>query len=277
MRSWFMGLLIIMLHAVFPTFAQEGPPVAKVGEHPIEARDLKDRIMEERKSADMKKVLRSLTPKGQEEILEELIDVELFTLRAKTLGLEKDPEVRRAIDRAVQQVLAKALMEREIQGLDLSDAGLRAYYEAHLQEFTTGARVKARQVNTKTREEARAALQEIRGGKEFSVVASERNIDASRSRGGDLGWVSRGTMVEPFEKALFALGPGQMSDIVETSFGFHVILAEEIDPGKPIPFEKVKEDVKARLIQDHVNRLRMELKRLYPVEINEDVFNSISK
>lgn len=251
--------------------------MAVVGTATIEARDLKDRILEERKSSDMKKVLRSLTPKGHRDILEELIDLEMFALRARAEGLDKDPGVRRAIDRAIEEILAKAFIERELEGQDLSEAGLKAYHEAHLQEFTTGVRVKARHVNTKTRQEAVAALEEIRGGKALSTVASERNIDASRSRGGDLGWVSRGTMVEPFEKALFALAPGQVSDIVETSFGFHVILVEEIDPGKPIPFEKVKEEVRSRIIEERMTRVRMELKALYPVNINEEVLNTLMK
>lgn len=269
--------LLILIWPWNPVLGQEGPAVALVGDRRIEAEDLKDRIVEERKTGDMKKVLRSLTPEGQREILGELIDAELLALRARALGLEKDPEILRAINRAVREVLAKAFLEREMQRLDFSEAGLRAYYESHLQDFTTGVRVRARQINTKTLEEAQTALQEIRGGKAFSAVASERNIDASRSRGGDLGWVSRGTMVAPFEKALFALAPGQVSEIVETSFGFHIILAEEIDPGKPIPFEKVKDVARARMIEDRRNGLAMELRKLYPVKIHEEVLKTLPK
>jgi peptidyl-prolyl cis-trans isomerase SurA len=80
---------------------------------------------------------------------------------------------------------------------------------------------------------AESALAEVRRGADFSVVARRLSDDpGSKERGGDLGWFRRGQMAVPFERAAFRLRPGQISDIVTTSFGYHIILADRVQPGE---------------------------------------------
>jgi parvulin-like peptidyl-prolyl isomerase len=123
----------------------------------------------------------------------------------------------------------------------------------------------------KTRAEAEAALAEVKAGKPFAEVAAARNIDASKARSGDLGWVSPGVMVEPFDEALFALEkPGQMSGIIETSFGFHVIRLDEADLGRLLPFESVKNQVRQVARDEAVARLKRELSAKYVPLVNKD-------
>jgi len=80
---------------------------------------------------------------------------------------------------------------------------------------------------------AESALAEVRGGADFSVVARRLSDDpGSKERGGDVGWFRRGQMALPFERAAFRLRPGQISDIVTTTFGFHIILVDRVQPGE---------------------------------------------
>jgi parvulin-like peptidyl-prolyl isomerase len=80
---------------------------------------------------------------------------------------------------------------------------------------------------TRTKEEARKTIESIiarlKGGEDFGKLAGEFGEDGTKTRGGDLGVFGRGQMVKPFEDAAFALQPGQVSGVVETEFGFHVV------------------------------------------------------
>ncbi len=100
--------------------------------------------------------------------------------------------------------------------------------------------VRAAHILVLTEEEAQAALERINAGEEFEVVAAEISRDVSNAyRGGDLGWFGRGAMVEPFEEAAFTLSPGEISQPVETSFGWHIIkLYERHDDAIVTPAEQ---------------------------------------
>ena len=71
--------------------------------------------------------------------------------------------------------------------------------------------------------EAQEVLQALKNGADFAKTVEARSIDGSRRRGGDLGWFGRGIMIKPFEQAAFALQKGQISDIVKSQFGYHII------------------------------------------------------
>ena len=79
----------------------------------------------------------------------------------------------------------------------------------------------------------------------FADVARKESACPSKAQGGDLGWFPRaGSMVEPFARAAFALKPGTMSDVINTQFGYHLILVTERKPGQPTKFDDVKDMVK---------------------------------
>jgi peptidyl-prolyl cis-trans isomerase C len=244
---------------------------AVVGERTISSSTFQNLLARLRKEGDMRVMLETVTPEGRERILNGLVEQTLLALEARDRGLPGDEAVRRAMESSVDRVLAQAVSQREVASLSLDDATLDEYYTAHLDEFTTGKRVKARQINTRTRKEAEQAVQELEQGRDFGAVATERNIDSSKKQGGELGWVRSGVMVKPFQDALFALDVGQMSEIVETSFGFHIIQVEEIDTGTARPFEAVKDEIRQQIIDQHMVRLKQELKAKYPVRINKEL------
>ena len=100
---------------------------------------------------------------------------------------------------------------------------------------TTGEQVRARHILVETREEAEQVLARLAAGENFDTLAAELSTDESnREQGGDLGWFARGMMVAPFEEAAFALQPGEVSGVVETTFGFHIIRVDERDANRPL-------------------------------------------
>ena len=114
---------------------------------------------------------------------------------------------------------------------------LRAEYEARKQEFSHEEQIRARHILVRTTDPAseaaartklEAARKRIEGGADFGVVAGEVSEEpGAKERGGDLNWFGRGQMVKPFEDAAFALKEGEVSGVVETVFGYHIIKLEE--------------------------------------------------
>lgn len=92
--------------------------------------------------------------------------------------------------------------------------------------------VKARHILVNTSEEAEEILELLENGSDFEQLAQERSIGPSAERGGDLGWFGRAAMVQEFSDAAFALQPGEISDVVQTQFGYHVIKVEDRRDGR---------------------------------------------
>jgi parvulin-like peptidyl-prolyl isomerase len=160
-------------------------------------------------------------------------------------------------------------------GIDTSEQALREYYTAHAREFETAGRVKARHIVVKTEAEAISLLGRLRRNADFAALAREHNIDASKEKSGDLGWVARGVMVKPFENALFSLQAGTIGPIVKTSFGFHIVKAEEIEKARAKPFETVSSDVRQKLIADGIAAARAALAKKHPITVNDAVLKSL--
>lgn len=140
----------------------------------------------------------------------------------------------------------KAWLDTLRKEAGLSEADYRRIIEANLlygklgdlfadRVPTTEEQIHARHILVETEEEAQAVLARLEEGEDFAALAEELSTDESnKEEGGDLGWFPRGMMVPEFEEAAFALQPGEISDIVQTSFGYHIILVEERDPEREL-------------------------------------------
>ena len=101
------------------------------------------------------------------------------------------------------------------------------------------------------KEKTEDILKRIKAGEDFPKLASDLSDDpGSRSKGGDLGFFLRGRMVKSFEDAAFALKPGEMSGVVESPFGYHIIKVEERKDTIIEPYDGVKEKINHKLLQD---------------------------
>lgn len=111
---------------------------------------------------------------------------------------------------------------------------------------------------TKARQTAEALLKRIKAGENFAEIAKVDSYDQSAARGGDVGEITRGETVPQFEKAAFALKPGEVSGVVATQFGFHIIKVTERHPAETEPFDKVKAQIMADLKKDKVYKEMLE-------------------
>lgn len=165
----------------------------------------------------------------------------------------KDPEKRQ-----VSYVLAG--QEAYLAEAKVTENQLREDYEDHSAEYHQEQQVRARHILfglkedapeadvAKIRAEAEKVLGDAKGGKDFTELAKKYSSDPTvNENGGDLGFFTRSRMMPEFSEAAFNLKPGEISDLVRTSYGFHIIKAEEIRPEKNTPFEEVKGKIEARL------------------------------
>ena len=153
------------------------------------------------------------------------------------------------------QLLLEAV-QRAIAGpIELSEDDISTYFDENRQQYETEERIQASHILVETQEEAQQILEELSSGSDFGLIARERSIDpGSGPAGGDLGWFGRGQMVAPFEQAALALEVGEISGIVETDFGYHIILLtgheEESHPELAEVVDQVRLDAEGEVITE---------------------------
>ncbi|WP_239613987.1 peptidylprolyl isomerase [Cohnella mopanensis] len=127
----------------------------------------------------------------------------------------------------------------------VTDDALKAYFDKNKDTFaTTPKEVRASHILLPTKEEADAVLAELKAGKDFATLAKEKSQDGSKDKGGDLGFFGTGKMDADFEAAAFALAKGEMSDVVQSQFGYHIIKVTDVKEAVVPEFDTVKADVK---------------------------------
>ncbi len=144
----------------------------------------------------------------------------------------------------------------------VTDKEIRSYYDQNRHAFRQPEQVRAGYIlikvdaaaNQAKRSEARKKIEDIRkkavAGEDFAALARTHSEDPTAKNGGDMGFVREGQLLKPIEEALFTLKPGEVSDIVETTIGYQLVKLVERRPETTVPFENVKDRLRAVLEQE---------------------------
>jgi peptidyl-prolyl cis-trans isomerase C len=208
-------------------------------------------------------------------ILDQVISEKLLIQEAKNIGLEEDNDVLEQIQKMTEQILVQVLIEREIlDKTKVNDEEVLEYYEQNKDSFTEKEQVYLYNILLETEEEAQDILEQLKAGGDFSEIAQERSTGPSAAQGGDLGYLPKGTIIPEIEEVVFALELEELSEVIKTDFGFHILKITEKKPETVKTLEEVKEDIIQTLLPDKqkeaFENLLEELKSKSEIEINEE-------
>lgn len=144
-----------------------------------------------------------------------------------------------------KDILVSKLQEKLTANVNVTDEEVSAYYAANQDQFVS---VKASHILLEDEEEAKKMLERVKNGENFNELAFQYSTDPSAKQNkGDLGYFRKGQMVEPFETAAFAMKPGEISELVKTDFGYHIIKVEDKKSEK---LEDVAGELKLSMVED---------------------------
>jgi peptidyl-prolyl cis-trans isomerase SurA len=190
-------------------------------------------------------------------------------------------------DRLREQLEKLKLVSMEVRSkIQVGDTEMHEYYDANQSKYREEETFRARHIFFKTGEKATAeeikhamttalmVLAESKSGKDFSELAKTYSEDpAARKDGGDLGLFKKGDMQPELEQAILALKPGEVSELINTPMGLHLIKLEERNPGKLKPFESVRSEIEELIYRkksdERFSQWAKELRAKASIEIRE--------
>jgi len=264
MRKYFgiiLSLLLVMVFIHSNVSAKDDDVVAKVGDRKITISEFNKMIGY--LDSEKKKLIEK-NPQLKENLLQQYIQGIVISKLAKKKGFDKNPELKEQLEMITDNYIAIEYLKKEVTNkLAVSEEDIKAYYESHKDEFKTPEMLNSRHILIKTdpsasdkdkkkaKEKAEEILKKIKAGEDFAKLASDVSDDTvTKTKGGELGFFPKGRMVKPFEDAVFALKPGEVSGIVESQFGYHIIKVEEKKESGIEPFDTAKEKIKQKLLQE---------------------------
>lgn len=209
---------------------------------------------------------------SREDYFNKMITDELVRRFAENEKIDRDPVFLAQMEKEKHQILLDFILKNVLlEKIAVTEEEAGIYYKANPDEFTQPARIQVRHILAGTVEDARRALFRLEAGEDFSNVAREMSIHASRNQGGQMAPFERGTYNKDFEDVAFPLKVGERSGIIKTDLGYHIIEKTGESPATIIPLADVKDAIMEKLMKEKrekaletlYNKIRQEI----PVQI----------
>ncbi|MGN6489349.1 MAG: peptidylprolyl isomerase [Devosia sp.] len=200
-------------------------------------------------------------------LLSVLIDMKVMAQAARESGIDQSDEYKSRLAFLEDKALRRLFFAEKIATAVTPDT-VKAAYDKFVADFKPVEEVHARHILVATEDEAKQVKADLDGGKPFEVEAMEKTTDPSgKQNGGDLGFFSKGQMVPEFETAAFSLEVGQVSEPVQSQFGWHIIKLEEKRQSAPPPFEQMQQQLGQQAIYAAYDAAVSEYKSKLAIEI----------
>lgn len=248
--------------------ADDGRPVAKIGEEVITEQDLKDveAAMPERYRGAY------FSPEGRQKAIDSIVNVYVMAGAAQKEGLDKFPEVAKLLEYTRKNILARVYLEKMSKNIPpVTEADAKVFFEQNKTQFMNPESIHLHHVLVKTDKEAKEIMDRIKKGEKLSDIAGQVSLCPSKVKGGDLGWLPKGSLVKEIEDVAFKMKPSQLLGPVQSQYGYHVLFLEEKRPGQENSFDQVKnfvvEQLRFQRQQEQYDKLTDALKKAAHVEI----------
>jgi len=179
--------------------------------------------------------------------LQQVINTRLIQNKAEDADLENDPEVQQQLDMAQQQIIRNVYIQRKVDE-QITEDKLQKEYKEYLKELPEVEERKARHILVESEEKAKELISQLEEGAKFGDLARENSVGPTASEGGELGWFAKEDMVPEFADVAFNMDKGKYTKApVQTQFGWHVILIEDIRDRPAPSFEEMKPMLQVQL------------------------------
>jgi len=268
-----------------------GPVLARVNQEVITPGDFRDEI------ASLPEYTQNQLRTSEQKLkrLEDMIKERVLRQEAERRGLHEDKGIQRKVERYRNRLITEKLYQEVAREKgDVSDAEVKQYYDANKDRYVQKERIRASQIlilvppdadveqESKSLAQAEEVLQKAKGEADFGELAKEYSEGPTAVRGGDLGYFSRGRMVPEFEEAAFALNEkGDISGIVKTKFGYHIIKLTDKQAEKQLELAEINERIKRQLESQNRREVRQtldqDLRKNASIEVNTEHLEEDSK
>jgi len=238
--------------------------------------DFNDRI------SKLPKRYQDVINKNKKEFLDEVIIDTLLYNEAVRKKLDRDDDVKKVIREAEKKILIARLLNEEVEEkIIVNEKDISAYYNANKEKFATPEALRASHILVKTEAEARDILVELSNNRNFEDLARGRSVDPSSKIGGDIGYFTRHQLVPEIEEICFNMQVGEISGIVKTKFGYHIIKLTERKPPRVKELAEVRDGIEQTLkrLKKKVlfNEFVTALKEKAQITINNNLLETISR
>lgn len=213
------------------------------------------------------------SPEGQKQLLDELIHQELFLIEGKANKIEETEAFKLELELVKDNMIKQFAIRDLLETVKVEDEEIEAFYSENGAMFRNEESVTASHILVDTEEKANEILEELNNGKAFEEAAKEFSSCPSNQNGGDLGSFTRGRMVPEFENAAFDMDVDQVSGVVPTQFGFHIIKVTAKEEAAQKSLEEAKDEIANTVLLQKQQAVYLskvdEIKKNVKVEIAE--------
>lgn len=202
-------------------------------------------------------------------LVNQIVDTYLIAQAAAAAKTADKPEVKKALAKSAENIIAQAFMLDKIKGV-ITDAAVKAKYDEVIKNLPKEQEVHLRHILVDSKATAEGVIKALKNGEDFQKLAKAKSKDATANKGGDLDWVRKGELPKELADLAFSLKPGTFAqEPVKTDFGWHILMVDQIRDAVPPKFDEVKNEIKGLLTQEAVVALVKELRATAKIELKD--------
>lgn len=204
------------------------------------------------------------SPEASKSLIDQLVLEELLVQQADKQKLAETPEIKQQLAMVQRSLLASSVIRRMLNDNAPGEDAIKKEYETATAAMK-GKEYKASHILVDSEDKAKEIIAELKKGGNFAELAKAKSSDSSKDNGGDLGWFTPSMMVPPFAQAVAKMEKGKYSEQpVQTSFGWHVILLEDVRDATPPSLDELRPQItqmlQSRMVNDYLEKLKADAK-----------------